>query len=119
MIAGLVKDSLMPAKLVPIADGRPDVTASVAKLLDQLAASTDVSVPLFPDKKSVGERIVKLWPGGTLALVKMIPAENAGGQPTLACRLSKGGDAVLLGIDTDATGKITSLHMTPDREYDW
>ena len=89
MIAGFVNDALMPAKLGPIADARPAVTSAVTRLLDGMAAGSDVSVPVSPEKKIVAARIAKLWPGGTLALVKVIPAENAGGQPTLAYRLSK------------------------------
>jgi hypothetical protein len=110
----------MPAKLAPIADSKPEIQASLAKLLDQLAAGGgEISVPIFPDKKMVQARIAKLWPGGTLALVKLIPAENAGGEPTRIYRLSKAGDAVLLGVDADSSGKISRVHMAPDREYDW
>jgi CubicO group peptidase (beta-lactamase class C family) len=120
MIAGLVEDALMPAKLAPIADAKPEIQASLAKVLDQLAASGgEISAPIFPDKKTVQARVAKLWPGGTLALVKLIPAENTGGEPTRIYRLSKTGDALLLGIDSDSSGKISRVHMAPDREYDW
>ena len=126
VIAGLVDPALLPAKLTSIADTQPALTASVEKLLDQIAAGHDIPsknaerpAPRFlPDSKSVQTRLANLWPGGTLTLVKRIPAPNPSDATTSVFRLTKGGDAVLIFIDS-SNARISSLRATPDREYDW
>lgn len=123
VIAGLADSPLLPAKLVPIADTQPALTASLGKLLDQLAADVpsqtadEPSVRVTPDGKTVRQELAKLWPGGALALVKRMP--NPGEGSTSVFRLSKGDDAVLIWIRSGSDGKISALHTTADREYDW
>jgi CubicO group peptidase (beta-lactamase class C family) len=127
VVAGLADPALMPPKLLPIADTQPALTSAVSKLLDQLAAgkefpseTTDKATPhIVPDSKTVREKLASLWPGGTLALVKLIPPEGASDQPTSVYRLSKGNTAVLLFVDSLPDAKISSLRTTRDREYDW
>jgi CubicO group peptidase (beta-lactamase class C family) len=127
VIAGLVDPPLLPAKLAPIADPQPALTASLVKLLDQLAAGQDVSsrtpdgtaARIIPDSKWVRHRLANLWPGGTLTLVKRMPAPNPADEPTSVFRLSKGDDAVLIFIDSLSDARISSLRTAPDREYDW
>ena len=127
MIAGLVNPALMPPKLAPIADTQPALTAALAKLLDQLAAGTDAAsqsgegtaTRIIPDSKTVRQKIANLWPGGTLAVVKRMPAPSPDDQPTSVFRLSKGDKAVLIVIDSASDGRISRLRTTPDREYDW
>jgi CubicO group peptidase (beta-lactamase class C family) len=125
--AGLVDPRLLPPKLAPIADTQPALTASLVKLLDQLAAGQDVplqapdgtAVRILPDSKSVRLRLANLWPRGTLTLVKRMPAPNPADPSTSVFRLSKGDDAALIFIDSRSDGRISSLHTAPDREYDW
>lgn len=126
VIAGLVDPPLLPAKLAAIADTQPALTASLVKLLDQLAAGPDVASPpdgngarIIPDSKWVRQRLANLWPGGTLTLVKRMPAPNMADQPTSVFRLRKGEDAVLIFINSLADARISSLRTAPDREYDW
>lgn len=127
VIAGLVNPPLLPAKLAPIADTQPALTASLVKLLDQLAAGQDVpsqnadgtAVRIIPDSKSVRHRIANLWPGGTLALVKRMPAPNPGDEPTSVYRVSRGDHTLLIFIDSASGARISSLRLAPDREYDW
>jgi CubicO group peptidase (beta-lactamase class C family) len=127
VIAGLTDPPLLPAKLVAIADAQPALTASLVKLLDQLAAGQDVpsltsdgtGTRLLPDSKSVRQRLANLWPGGTLTLVKRMPAASPGDQPTSVYRLRKGDDALLLLLDSASDGKISRLRTALDREYDW
>lgn len=127
VIAGLVDPPLLPPKLAPIADTQTALTASLVKLLDQLAAGQDIpsqaadgtAVRFNPDSKTVGHRLANLWPGGTLALVKRIPAPNPGDESGSVFRLSKGDDAVLIWIHSPSDGKISYLRTTPDRDYDW
>ena len=127
VIAGLVNPPLLPAKLTPIAETKPALTASLVKLLDQLAAGQDVpsqtadgiAARIIPDSKSVRHKLANLWPGGTLTLVKRMPAPNPADEPTSVFRLSKGADAVLIFIDSPSDGRISTLRTAPDREYDW
>jgi CubicO group peptidase (beta-lactamase class C family) len=127
VIAGLVDPPLLPPKLASIEDTHPALTASLVRLLDQLAAGKDVpSQPsdgsdarIIPDSQTVRRRLANLWPGGTLTLVKRMPGPNPTDQPTSVFRLSKGGDAVLIFIDSVSDARISSLRTAPDREYDW
>jgi CubicO group peptidase (beta-lactamase class C family) len=127
VIAGLVDPPLLPARLATIADTQPALTASLLKLLDQLASGQDASpqaqegtgARIIPDSKWVRHRLENLWPGGTLTLVKRMPAPNPADASTSVYRLSKGSDAVLIFVGSPSGGKITSLRTAPDREYDW
>ncbi|MGA8429084.1 MAG: serine hydrolase domain-containing protein [Candidatus Sulfotelmatobacter sp.] len=127
VIAGLVDAPLLPPKLAHIADTQPALRTSLVKLLDQLAAGQDVAsqtadvtaVRINPDSKSVQHRLENLWPGGTLTLVKRMPAPDRDEDATSVFRLSKGDDAVLIFIDSPSDGKISSLRTAPDRDYDW
>lgn len=127
VIAGLVDSPLLPPKLAPIADTQPALTASLVKLLDQLAAGQDVpsqtpdgtAARIIPDSKTVRHRLANLWPRGTLTVVKRIPTLTPAGESTSVFRLSKGDDAVLIWIDSTSGVKISALRTTPDREYDW
>jgi hypothetical protein len=97
------------------------------KLLDQLADGQDVpsqtadgiATRIIPDSKLVRQRLAKLWPGGALALVKRMPAPAPGDEPTSVYRVSKGGDALLIFIDSASDGRISSMRTAADREYDW
>lgn len=125
--AGLADPVLLPSKLVSIADSQPEITASLVKLLDQLLPGEDVrpqtpadlGTRILPDIKWVQHRLSHLWPGGTLTLVKRMPAPGPSDQSTSVLRLSKGDDAVLIFIGFAADGKISTLRTAPDREYDW
>jgi len=127
IIAGLVDPLLMPPKLVAIADTHPALTASLVKLLDQLAASQDVPSPaadgtaprILPDSTWVRHRLANLWPGGTLTVVKRMPAPHPADRPTSVFRLSKADDALLIFIDSRSDASIATLRTAPDREYDW
>jgi len=127
VIAGLVNPPLLPAKLTPIADKQPAITASLVKLLDQLAAGQDVpsqtpdgtTARIIPDNTWVRHRLANLWPGGTLALVKRMAAPNPADETTSVFRLSKGDDAALIFIDSLSDARISRLRTAPDREYDW
>jgi CubicO group peptidase (beta-lactamase class C family) len=125
--AGLADPLLLPPKLAPIADTQPALTASLVKLLDQLVAGQGVpsqtadgtAARIIPDSKWVRHRLANLWPGGTLTLVKRMPAPNPADEPTFVFRLSKGDDAVLIFIDSLYDARISRLRTAPDREYDW
>lgn len=123
VIAGLADTPLLPAKLSPIPDPQPTLTASLTKLLDQLAAGQEVApgqgVQVIPDSKTVGLRVAKLWPGGTLALVKRIPGLSSADESASVFRLRKGHDAVLIWIHSSSQANISKLRITPDRDYDW
>jgi CubicO group peptidase (beta-lactamase class C family) len=127
VIAGLVDPPLLPAKLAPIADTQPALTAALVKLLDQLAAGQDVpsqtadgtAARIIPDSQWVRHRLANLWPGGTLTIVKRMPAQSPTDESTSVFRLRKGDDAVLVFIWSPSSGRISTLRTAPDREYDW
>jgi hypothetical protein len=127
VVAGLADPPLLPAKLAPIADTQPALAASLVKLLDQLATGQDVpsqttdgtAARIIPDSKWVQHRLANLWPGGTLTLVKRMPAPKPGDESTYVFRLSKRDDAGLIFIDSPSAARISSLRTAPDREYDW
>jgi len=127
VIAGLVDPPLLPAKLVPIADTQPALKVALVKLLDQLAAGQQVpskaadgtAIRIVPDSKWLQHRLANLWPGGTLALVKRMPAPDPADEPQSAYRLGKADDAVLIFIHSPSGNKISYLNIVPDRDYDW
>jgi CubicO group peptidase (beta-lactamase class C family) len=126
VIAGLVDPPLLPPKFVAIADTQPILIASLVKLLDRLAASQGApsqtadgaAARIIPDSKWVWHRLANLWPGGTLTLVKRMPAQTPTDESTSVFRLSKGDDAVLVFIWSPSNGRISTLRTAPDREYD-
>ena len=126
--AGIVDPTLMPPKLLPIADTQPEVASSLARLLDQVESGKDIRPQTTPElaahitpdaSKWVQHRLATLWPGGTLTLVKRLLPPNPGGQSTSVFRLSKGDDAVLVFFGFASDGKIATLRTAPNREYDW
>jgi hypothetical protein len=127
VIAGLADPPLLPPKLEPIADTQPALTASLVKLLDQLAAGQNLPsqtpdgtpAHIIPDNKTARQRLSNLWPGGKLAVVKRVTTVTLAGESTSVFRLSKGDQALLIWIDSLSGGKISTLRTTPDREYDW
>jgi len=64
-------------------------------------------------------RLAKLWPGGTLTLVKRMAAPSSADESTSVFRLSKGDDAVLIFIGSPSDRRISTLRTAPEREYDW
>lgn len=126
VVAGMVVPSLAPAKLSAIPDDDPAIAGKVGKLLDQIVAGDDIRPQTAPELAAlivpttaarVKQMLSKLWPGGTLTLVKRAP--GPGGQPVSRFRLSKaGGAATLISYGLDAFGKISVLGFGPDRDYE-
>jgi hypothetical protein len=125
--AGLVEDPLLPAKLTPIMDNEPAIAGSLTKLLDQLAAGQDIRPQATPEvaadltpeaTKSVQARMSKLWPGGTLTLVKRTPVPGDAGRVTSLFRLKKGSEAAMVSFGLDSAGKVSTLGLSPDRDYE-
>jgi CubicO group peptidase (beta-lactamase class C family) len=127
VVAGLVNPALAVPKLEAMADDQPDLAERLKKLLDEIVAGTDIrpettpelAADISPDtSKRWQQSLAKLWPGGTLTLVKRDKG-TAEGEPQWVSiyRLSKGGDAMLLVFGLGADGKIPILHLLPNREY--
>jgi CubicO group peptidase (beta-lactamase class C family) len=125
--AGLADPPLLPAKLTAIADTQPAIATTLAKLLDQVVAGEDIRPQTTPElaalitpdtSNQAQQRLSKLWPGGTLTLVKRTPVPGAAGQFTSMFRLSKGAEAVLIFFGLTPNGKISTLGLSPDREYE-
>jgi len=125
--AGLVHPPLLPTKLTPIADTQPAIAASLAKLLDEVVAGKDIrpqttvelAADFTPDtSKRAQERLSKLWPRGTLTLLKRTPLAGGAAQFTSMFRLSKGALTLLISFGLDSNGKISTLGLSPDRDYE-
>jgi CubicO group peptidase (beta-lactamase class C family) len=127
VVAGLVNPALAVPKLEAIADNQPELADRLKKLLDEIVAGTDIRPETSPQlaalitpemSKRVQERLSKLWPGGTLTLVKRVKGQEGGPQWVSTYRLSKGNDAMLLVLGVGADGKIPILGLSPNREYE-
>ena len=126
VVAGLVDPALTIPKLEAIADDQPELAERLKKPLDEIVAGTDIrpettpqlAAGITPDtSKRWQESLAKLWPGGTLTLVKRDKGTEGQPQWVSTYRLSKGVDAMLLVFGLGADGKIAILHLSPNREY--
>jgi CubicO group peptidase (beta-lactamase class C family) len=124
-VAGLVIPALTPAKLSAIRDNDPQISAKVTAILDQIVAEADLRPQATPELAArmtpetvarAAQRLKSLWPGGTLTLVKR--EAGPGGLPISTFRLHKASDAALIIFGLNADGKISTLGMAPDREYE-
>jgi hypothetical protein len=110
-------------KLEAIADDHPELAARLVKLLDEVVAGKDIRPEMSPELAAAMtpeamKSLKKLWPGGTLTLVKREKGPEGGPQWVSTYRLRKGNDAVLVVFGVDAGGKIAFLARTQDREYE-
>jgi CubicO group peptidase (beta-lactamase class C family) len=126
VVAGLVTPALTVPKLEPIADDHPELAERLKKLLDAVTAGIDIrSVEIPPlaalwtpdEAKDWQRKLEKLWPGGTLVLVKRDKGVEGGAKWIYTYRLSKGSDAMLLLFGVGADGKIADLGLMANREY--
>jgi hypothetical protein len=127
VVAGLVDPALTLAKLETIADNQPELAGRLQKLLDEIVAGTDIRFETSPQlaalitpdaAQRLQQRMAKLWPGGTLTLVKRVNGPEGGPQWVSTYRLNKGGDALLVLFGVGADGKIPILGLSPNREYE-
>jgi CubicO group peptidase (beta-lactamase class C family) len=127
VIAGLVEGPLLPPKLSAIDDAQPAIAQSLRSILDRIAAGQDNRSLVTPEfakiitpevVRAAQELIMPLWPGGSLTLVRRIPAPADPTHRTLSFfRLSKGDRATLIVFSLTPEGLISSLLFQPDREY--
>jgi CubicO group peptidase (beta-lactamase class C family) len=127
VVAGLVDPALAVPRLEAIADNDPELAERLRKLLDEFVAGTDIRPELTPQRaarltpeaaKQARERLAKVWPGGTLTLVKRDKGPEGEPQWVSTYRLSKGSDAVLLVFGVGTDGKVAILALVPNREYE-
>ncbi len=114
-------------KLAAIDDTQPDIAASLRALLDRLAAGQDITDRVTPEfakvitpdaTKSVQQRVSRLWPGGTLTLVRRVPAPRDPAHAVVSTfRLVKGNESALIVYSLTPDGKVAVLGFQPDREY--
>ncbi len=127
VVAGLVNPALTVAKLVAMNDAQPELADRLKKLLDEIVAGKDIrpevsaqlAAIITPEMaKRAQDRLSKLWPGGTLELVKRDKGPDGGPQWISTYRLTKGGDALQVVFAVGGDGKIPTLGLHPDREYE-
>ncbi len=125
VVSGMVIPALQPAKLSAIPDKDPSISSKVAKLLDQIVAGEDIRPQATPQLAalitpeaavSVGKRLAAVWPGGTITLVKRDAGSKS--QPVSTFRITKGSEAILIVYGLDQDGKIATLGIAPNREYE-
>jgi CubicO group peptidase (beta-lactamase class C family) len=126
VVAGLVKPALTVPKLEAIADDHPELADRLKKLLDAVTAGIDIRSEEIPplaalwtpdEAKDWQRKLEKLWPGGTLVLVKRDKGVEGGAKWIYTYRLSKGSDAMLLIFGLHADGKIADLGLMSNQEY--
>jgi CubicO group peptidase (beta-lactamase class C family) len=127
VVAGLVSPALTVAKLTAINDTQPELADRLKKILDKVVAGEDIRPEASPQlaaaitpemAKRAKERLSKLWPGGTLTLVRRVKGPEGEAQWVSTFRLTKGEDAMLLVFGVGPDGKIPILALSPDREYE-
>jgi CubicO group peptidase (beta-lactamase class C family) len=127
VIAGLADAPLLPPKLSAIDDAQPAIALSLRSILDRIAAGQDIRGQVTPEfakimtpaaVSSVQEFVTPLWPGGTLTLLRRIPAPADPTHRTLSFfRLTKGDRAAIITYSLTPEGIVASLGFQPDREY--
>lgn len=124
VVAGLVIPSLLP-RLTAIPDTDPAIAARVRALLDQITSGGDPRSQITNElaakltsevMQHARQRLAAFWPGGSLTLVKRETGSE--GLPVSTFRIQKGGSANLIIFGLDANGKIATLAMSNDREYE-
>lgn len=128
VVAGLVNPALTVPKLKAIGDDQPELAARLNKLLDEIVAGLDIRAETSPQlaahltpetAKQFQRSVGKLWPGGTVTLVRREKGIEGEPQWVSTYRLSKGSDAMLLVFGVGADGKIPILAWRSNREYQW
>jgi CubicO group peptidase (beta-lactamase class C family) len=127
VVAGLVNPALTVPRLVAVNDAQPELADRLKKLLDEIVAGKDIRPEVSAElaaiitaemAKRAQDRLSKLWPGGTLTLVKRDKGPEGGPQWVSTYRLKKGDDALQVVFGVGADGKIPTLGLHPDREYE-
>jgi len=127
VVAGLSLGALMPDKLKAIPDTSPAIADRLRKLLSQLVSGDDVQAEVTPQlagfltpeaRRSGVARLSKIWPGGTITLVKRQAPATPGGVEVSTYRVTKGAEALLIPFGINAEGKISVLGLAADREFD-
>src|SRR5215469_13385956 len=120
VVAGLVSPALTVGRLGVMADSEPQLAVRLKALLDEIAAGKDIrpevsgqlAAVISPEMtKRAQQRLSKLWPGGTLTLVKRVKGQADGPAWISTYRLSKGDDALLVVFGLGPDGKIPVLGL--------
>lgn len=123
VVAGLVDPALKVPKLEAIADNQPELAMRLEKLLNEIVAGRDIRAEMTPQLSAaittdeMQRSLGKLWPGGTLTLVRRELGTEGESRLVSWYRLSKGGDAALLVFGVGADGKVSTFVKLRNREY--
>jgi hypothetical protein len=126
VVAGLVNPALTVPKLEAIADSQPALADRLRTVLDELVAGKDIrpeanaklADQLKPERiKGLQQSLAKLWPGGSLTLVRREKGPESEPPTVSFYRLTKGSDAMLVVFGLGGDGKIALIAVIPNREY--
>jgi CubicO group peptidase (beta-lactamase class C family) len=136
VLAGLVDPPLMPQKLDPIADSKPEAATLLRGNLDQLIAgkdirpkpSTELTAPLSFDEREAAmspqslqtlqKTLAGTWPGGSLALVRRTSLTGASQRQVSVYRLAKDKESLLILFAPGPDGSTSLFGVMRDRPYD-
>jgi CubicO group peptidase (beta-lactamase class C family) len=136
VVAGLVDPPLMPPKLDPIADSKPETATLLRRSLNQLIAGEDIRLkpsaeliaPLSFDEReavmssdplqTLQKTLAATWPGGSFALVKRTSLSGASHRQISVYRLAKGKESSLILFAPGPEASMPLFGVMRDRRYD-
>ncbi|MBV8910064.1 MAG: beta-lactamase family protein [Gammaproteobacteria bacterium] len=136
VIAGLLRPPLMPRKLAPIADSKPQVAKLLRGALDRLIAGEEIRPRVDPDGirdlghdeaeavmappplQSLRRTLADAWPGGSMSLVRRAPLSGSARAELSVFRVSKGSHALLILIAPAPQESIALFAVMQDRPYE-
>jgi len=120
VVAGLVNPALMPKLTTPIKDSHPEIAAHVRAVLKAMLEGKDVSADFSADAASVlaptyieevRGALPANWQDGAFVLTKR---EDTAGMLASVFRIGPAGDSRIVGVGTDASGKLKALVVRVD-----
>ncbi len=124
VIAGLADPPLLPPRMTAILDRDPQISSSLATLLNAIASGENTKSMATPELEdvlksagpSVRKKLALYWPG-TLTLVQRKPSAETPGLIESEFRIAKGANSALVLFGLNTHGKADLLFLQPDEEY--
>ena len=120
VVAGIVNPALMPKPTQPIPDTQPKIAAHVQDVLTAMLAGKDVSANFnadagysfaVTDAADMRSELPAHWQSGPMVLIKR---KDSAGMLTSVFRVGPSGDTRVIGVQTDASGKLGAFVVHAD-----